>query len=140
ARLPGAWIAIVTSIAFLLYFLRLARNDLRSYTDYRQTACLIVGSAIRAFQGSGESSGSSKYAAEFAVHYDAFGAKTYGVASPPVTSVSFGSIGSSQQKLGRLAIGSSRPCWFDPNDVKTVLLERGPGAAYFFAVLPLITL
>ncbi|MGE4081273.1 MAG: hypothetical protein AB7F22_37640 [Reyranella sp.] len=135
----GAWIAIVTSIGFLVYFASLARNDLRSHTEFQETSCVIVDSSIRAFKSSGKNSGST-YAPEFAVRYDARGVETYSVASPPATSVSVGWIGSSQQALERLAVGSTQPCWFDPNDVKIVLLDRGPGGAYFFALLPLLVL
>lgn len=135
----GAWIAVVASVGFLLLFVDLARGDLRSHTDYRETSCLIVDSSIRSFQGSGKNP-SSTYAPEFAVRYDALGTPTYSVASPPATAVSIGVIKSSQQAIGRMAIGSSQPCWFDPDDVKTVLLERGPGAAYIFAALPLMML
>ena len=135
----GAWVAVVASIGFLLLFVDLARGDLRSYTDYRETSCLVVDSSIRSFEGSGKNP-SSTYAPEFAVRYDALGAPTYSVASPPATAVSIGAIRSSQQTIERLAVGSPQPCWFDPDDAKTVLLERGPGAAYIFAVLPLIVL
>ena len=135
----GAWAAIVTSVGLLVYFASLARDDLRSHTDYRQASCFIVDSSIRALKSSGKSSGST-YAPEFAVRYDAGGAETYSVASPPATSLDVGWIGSSQKALERMAIGSTQPCWFDPNDVKTVLLDRGPGGAYFFALLPLLML
>lgn len=135
----GAWAAIVTSTGLLIYFASLARDDLRSHTDYRQTTCFIVDSSIRAFKSSGKSSGST-YAPEFAVRYDAQGAETYSVASPPATSLNVGWIGSSQKALERMAIGSTQPCWFDPDDVKSVLLARGPGGAYLFALLPLLML
>lgn len=135
----GAWVAVVTSIGFLLLFVDLARSDLRSYTDYRETSCLIVDSSIRSLQGSGKNP-STTYAPEFAVRYDALGAPIYSVASPPATSVNVGVIRSSQRTIERMAVGSSQPCWFDPDDVKTVLLERGPGGAYFFALLPSIML
>lgn len=135
----GAWIAIVASIGFLVYFASLAREDLRSYSDYSEITCVILDSSIRAFKGSGKSQ-SSTYAPEFAVRYDANGAETYSVATPPSTSLSVGWIGSSQQALERMAIGSTQPCWLDPANVKTVMLERGPGGAYFFALLPLLVL
>lgn len=138
-RPVGAWIAIVASIGFLIYFASLAREDLRSYSDYREAACVIVDSSIRAFKGSGRNP-SSTYAPEFVVRYDANGSETYSVATPPSTSVSVGWIGSSQKAIEQRAIGSTVPCWLDPTNVKTVMLERGPGGAYFFALLPLLVL
>jgi hypothetical protein len=37
----------------------------------------------------------------------------------------------------RFPVGSEHPCWYDRHDPKTVVLVRGPGGAYFFALLPL---
>lgn len=135
-----AWLAVAAAIGFLLIFLALAWDDLRSYRDYRETSCHVFDSTIRAFQGDGKSARSHTYAPVFAVRYAAFGAETYASAYPPATAVSLGWIGHSQQILDRFSIGSVHPCWFDPDDVRTVLLERGPGAAYLFALLPLMTL
>lgn len=136
----GAWIANVTSVGFLLYFVSLAHNDFRSYTDYRETSCLIVDSAIRSIQSSNRSDKASTYAPEFAVRYDALGAETYSIASLPETSLTTGSAVPSQQTVERFANGSVHPCWFDPDDLQRVLLIRGPGGAYFFVLLPLVVL
>ena len=83
---------------------------------------------------------SSTYAPEFVVRYDAGGSETYSVATPPSTQLSVGWIGSSQKSIERMAIGSTVPCWLDPTNVKTVMLDRGPQGAYFFALLPLLVL
>jgi hypothetical protein len=37
----------------------------------------------------------------------------------------------------RFAIGTDHPCWYDPQDQKTVVLARGPGGAYVFALMPI---
>ena len=37
----------------------------------------------------------------------------------------------------RFAVGSTHACWYDPQDPETVVLVRGPGGAYFFALLPI---
>lgn len=136
----GAWIAIVTSVGFLFYFVSLAHSDLRSYTDYRETSCQIVDSVIRSIQSSGKSDEASTYAPEFAVRYDALGVATYSIASLPETSLTSGSSAPSQQTVERFAKGSVHPCWFDPDDLRKVLLIRGPGGAYFFVLLPLVVL
>ncbi len=136
----GAWLAVVISVGFLFIFVGLAHNDLRSYTDYRETSCSIFDSTIRAVQGSGNRSRSNTYAPEFAVRYAALGTEIYASAEPPASAVSFGWIGHSQRELDRFAVGSVQPCWFDPDDVRTVLLTRGPGGAYLFALLPLAAL
>jgi uncharacterized repeat protein (TIGR01451 family) len=131
----GAWFAVCISAGFLLIFVGLAYTDLRSYRDYREASCFIFDSTIRTLQSSRKSG--RTYAPEFAVRYTALGTETYASAAPPASAVSFGWIGHSQRQLDRFAIGSVQPCWYDPDDAKTVLLTRGPGAAYLFALLPL---
>jgi hypothetical protein len=37
----------------------------------------------------------------------------------------------------RFAIGSTHLCWYDPQHPRTVVLARGPGGAYIFALLPI---
>lgn len=136
----GAWLAVATAMGFLLYFVGLAIGDVRTYTAYRETTCTIFDSAIRSFQGTGKSSQSNTYTSVFAVRYDVLGTETYSSTFPPITAVSLGWIGYAQQNIERFPDGSVHPCWFDPDDVKTVLLERGPGAAYLFALVPLLVL
>lgn len=136
----GAWFAVATAVGFLLFFAGLAVGDFRSFTAYRETSCTVFDSAIRAFPGTGKSARSSTYQSVFAVRYEALGTETYSAAFPPISAVSLGWIGFSLQKLGDYPDGSVHPCWFDPDDVKTVLLERGPGAAYLFALFPLLVL
>jgi hypothetical protein len=135
----GAWFVIALGVGFLLFFVGLAREDIRSHRDYRETACFIFDSAIRAFQGSGKHRAST-YEPVVAVRYDALGVETYASAYPPASALSFGWLGFSRQTLERFSVGSVHPCWFDPDDVRTVLLERGPGGAYLFALLPLMAL
>lgn len=135
----GAWFAVALAIGFLLFFVGLAREDTRSHREYRETACFVFDSAIRAFPGSGKHRAST-YEPVVAVRYDVSGVETYSTAYPPDSALSFGWLGFSQRTLDRFSIDSTHPCWFDPDDVRMVLLERGPGGAYLFALLPLMAL
>jgi len=138
---PGAaarsWAAIAVALGFLAYFALLALGDIRVYTDYRETSCSIVGGTVRLAASTGKLRSPATYAPIFAMRYEALGETTFssGYASP--TSVSLGVIGPSRQALERYAIGSTHPCWYDPAEPRTVLLERGPGGAYLFALFPL---
>jgi hypothetical protein len=132
----SSWVAVCVSAGFLLFFVSLARTDLRSYTDYREASCQVFDSTIRTIQSSGRNK-STTYAPEFAVRYSVLGMETYSTAAPPAGAVSIGRIGRSQRQLERFAVGTVQPCWYDPADAKMVLLTRGPGGAYLFALLPL---
>jgi hypothetical protein len=42
-----------------------------------------------------------------------------------------------EKELERWAVGAAVPCWFDPEEPRDVVVVRGFGAAYLFALLPL---
>jgi uncharacterized repeat protein (TIGR01451 family) len=137
----GAWVAVCTSVGFLLHFVGLAYNDYRSYTAYREASCYVFDSTIDKLQSRNSESGTSyTYTPEFAVSYTALDTETYASVTPPASSIKRNSIGPAQQQVERFAVGSVQPCWYDPNDLGMVLLMRGPGAAYLFALLPLAPL
>jgi hypothetical protein len=80
------------------------------------------------------------YASKFAVRYDVAGVETFSSGFGTATRLSFGSPGPSRRALDQFQVGSTHPCWYDPEDVKTVLLARSPGGADLFAVIPRLTL
>ncbi len=137
----GAWVAVCVSAGFLLFFVGLAYNDYRSYAAYRETSCHVFDSTIDKLQSRNSESGTSHtYTPEFAVSYTTLGTETYASVTPPASAISRNSIGPAQRQLERFAVGSVQPCWYDPADPGMVLLMRGPGAAYLFALLPLAAL
>jgi uncharacterized repeat protein (TIGR01451 family) len=137
----GAWLAVCMSVGFLLHFVALAYNDYRSYTAYRAASCHVLDATIDRLQSRNSESGTSyTYTPEFAVRYTVLGAETYATVTPPASSIKRHSIGPAQRQLERFPFGSVRPCWYDPDNARMVLLMRGPGAAYLFALLPLAAL
>ena len=130
----GAWIASLRRSASCSSSW-ISRGAIFAATPTIETSCLIVDSSIRSFQGSGRAV--EHVCSEFAVHTMRWRADLQRRIRRRRRQRRV--IRSSQQAIEAPAVGSSHPCWFDPDDVKTVLLERGPGAAYIFAA-PLIML
>ena len=136
----GAWTAVMIAAGFLVYFAALGYGDWRAYNDYRRADCTVFGSAVQIFeseQRAGSPRATPSYQPLFAVRYAVDGVATYsaGYASP--SALNFNSTAAARSIFARFALGSSHPCWYDPQDPKTVLLVRGPGGAYVFALLPL---
>ena len=50
---------------------------------------------------------------------------------------SVGGLGGALAEFSRWPIGSAVPCWFDPAHPEDVVVIRGFGGAYFFALFPL---
>jgi hypothetical protein len=42
-----------------------------------------------------------------------------------------------EEELRSLTVGTTLPCWHDRTDVRDVVVHRGFGGAYLFAVIPL---
>ncbi len=118
-----AWSVVVVCLGFLAMFVALGYDDYRAATAFRETRCAIFGQDE-----------------SFAVRYSAFGVETFSSGFGTATRLGFGSKRRASGDLGAFRVGSSHPCWYDPEDVKTVLLDRSPGGAYIFSIIPLMTL
>jgi hypothetical protein len=136
----GSWAAVVIAAGFLVYFASLAYEDWRVYSDYRETRCTVFGSEIDSFESrsrSGDSERSESYKPVFAVRYPVDGAEMFSTGYTTPSAVNFNSRAGAGSVFERFAVGSTHACWYDPQDPKTVVLVRGPGGAYFFALLPI---
>jgi hypothetical protein len=136
----GAWAAVMISVGFLVYFIALAYGDWRAARAYRETECAVFGSALQEHEGSagpGERRAEPSYAPLFAVRYRVGDVETYSSGYATPSALNFSTRAATQAIFQRFASGTTHPCWYDPEDPRTVLLVRGPGGAYVFALLPL---
>jgi hypothetical protein len=136
----GSWAAVMIASGFLVYFASLAYEDWRVYGDYRETRCTVFGSEIDAFEHrsrSGDRERSESFRPVFAVRYLVDGVETFSTGYTTRSAVNFNSRAGAGSVFERFAIGSTHTCWYDPQAPKTVVLVRGPGGAYFFALLPI---
>jgi hypothetical protein len=136
----SAWAAVMIAVGFLVYFAVLGYGDWRVYADYRETRCTVFGSALQTFEGRTRPARPrppASYKPVFAVRYAVDGTETFsaGYASP--SAINFNSAAGTEAVFARFAPGTTHPCWYDPRDPRTVLLARGPGGAYLFALIPL---
>lgn len=136
--LVGAWAAVLIAVGFLLFFVALARDDWRAYSDYRETNCTVFGSEIVSFESRSRSRDQDQsYAPLFAVRYSVDGVETFSTGYTTASALSFNTRAGTGSVFDRFAIGTTHLCWYDPQDPKTVILVRGPGGAYVFALLPI---
>ena len=73
----------------------------------------------------------------FAVRYPVDGVETFSTGYTTASAFNFNTRASAGSVFDRFAIGTTHPCWYDPQDPRTVVLVRGPGGAYVFALLPI---
>jgi Protein of unknown function (DUF3592) len=136
----GSWAAVVIASGFLLYFASLAYEDWRAYSDYRETRCTVIGSEIDSFEHrsrSGDSERNESFKPVFALRYDADGVETFSTGYTTPSAFNFNTRAAAGSVFDRFKVGSTHPCWYDPQDPRTVMLVRGPGGAYILALLPI---
>ena len=71
------------------------------------------------------------------MRYPVDGVETFSTGYTTASAFNFNTRAGTGSVFDRFAIGTTHPCWYDPQDPKTVVLVRGPGGAYVFALLPI---
>lgn len=140
---------IMLAIGFWLIFVAMAWRDYRVLTAWRESTATIVGRRVtvqsvssthRRSSGSGTESRQQDVAKpEFALRYTVDGREMFSSGYDTGSSLRRGG-GKAQleKEFGEWTVGSRVPCWYDPHDPADVVLKRGFGGAYLFALLPLI--
>ena len=138
--LIGSWAAVLIALGFLAFFVALAREDWRAYSDYRETRCTVFGSEVNAIESrsrSGDRERSESFKPVFAVRYLVDGVETYSSGYTTGSAFNFSSRAGIDSVFERFAIGTTHTCWYDPEDPRMVVLVRGPGGAYVLGLLPI---
>lgn len=124
---------------FLVFFGFMARDDWRTMQEFRQASCEVLDTEIVVNENKSSTRPRKTYAsydARLVVGYETDGQKRVALAGRPDSHLDL-----SAEKVSELMAGyeSGQPvqCWVDPQDASKVLVDRGPGGAYFFALIPL---
>jgi hypothetical protein len=135
----GARAAVVIAVGFLMFFVAIGYEDWRAYADYRETRCTVFGSEIDSFEhrGSRTDGGNESFKPVFALRYPVDGVETYSTGYTTASAFNANTRADAGSVFERFAIGTDHPCWYDPQEPKTVVLARGPGGAYVFALMPI---
>jgi hypothetical protein len=143
-RNHGGVAAIVISSGFLVMFAALAWRDARTLTSWREAQCAIVDIRMRVETEASRLRTTQPRRAEnrtykplLALEYPADGRNVISTGYETGTRVSIGRGESLLREYAQWKVGDRVPCWFNPDDVKDVVVIRGFGGAYFFAILPL---
>lgn len=144
-RNHGSVAAIVISVGFFAMFAGLAWRDAQTLTSWQEAQCTILDTRIRVeTQPSAIRTGTPprrvenrSYKPLLALGYTAHGQDIISTGYETGTRVSIGRGESLLREYAQWKVGAQTPCWFNPGDVKDVIVIRGFGGAYFFAILPL---
>lgn len=147
----GAGLALLLTLTLgaLLYFAQMAWQDWRTLQAWQPARCEVVDGNVQ--------HGASRTAVSTTDRSSRDPGKQK--ASKPVLSLRYEAAGQTRQALGfatesRLAYtvqevgdlldqyqrAGPLPCWWDPEDPQRVVVQRGFGGAYLFALIPLAVL
>jgi hypothetical protein len=141
----GAVAAVVFSIGFWVLFAAMAQRDGRSLSAWRETRCRIVDSRLesstissstRTGSGATRSTTSTAYSPLLALEYAVDGHTRYSSGFDTGSRLSVGGLGGALEEASRWPIGRAVPCWYDPAHPDDVVVIRGFGGAYVFALFP----
>jgi hypothetical protein len=142
-------LAIMIAIGFWLIFLAMAWRDYRILYQWQETTGTIIGRRVvtqtvgnsqRRSSGSGYQTPSSDVSKpEFALRYMVDGREFLSTGYDTGSSLRIGGGRAQLEKeFHEWTIGAQVPCWYDPLNPVDVVMKRGFGGAYVFALLPLL--
>lgn len=138
----AAVLAVVLALGFWTIFGSMARRDWRSLS-WPETTCTVLDRRLRieTTTSGADRSPASRTTMYFdkllALRYQVDGVDTISTGFDTGSRLQIGGGGNARQELERWALGATVPCWFDPAEPGDVLVVRGFGGAYLFAIFPL---
>ncbi len=139
---------IMIALGFWLIFAAMAWHDYQVLRHWKETTGTIIGRRVTiqtvssSHRLSGGATSQTRHSdvakPEFAVRYLVDGRERLSTGYDTGSSLRVGG-GKAQleKEFQEWTIGAQVPCWYDPADPAAIVLKRGFGGAYLFALLPL---
>lgn len=142
----AAAVALALPVGFWMFFVAMAWRDYQVLNAWPETAATIVGrrdksqtvsSSHRSSSGVSVNSESEIITPEFALRYEADGKTIFSTGYDTGSSIRVGGRVRREKEMRDWVRGVRIPCWYNPRDPYDVVVRRGFGGAYFFALIPL---
>lgn len=134
---------LMLPLAFWAFFAVMAWRDYQSLTSWPRTECTVMGRRVVAQSVSSTGTGRTRstnntvYSPELALRYAVGGDTVISTGYDTGSSLRIGGRARREQETLGWTVGTVIPCWYDPADVRDVVVHNGFGGAYLFALLPL---
>jgi hypothetical protein len=143
-RPAGPVVAIVIAVGFWTIFASMARLDWRVLREYQESQCTILDSRVR-IETTAESRPGRAATATPTATAEPLLALRFRVNDTEQISAGFrtrsylqiGGAARAAAAMNNWRGGTVLPCWYDPGDPRQVVVQRGFGGAYVFALFPL---
>lgn len=135
--------ALTVSVGFFVLFASMAWRDYQSLS-WPETTCTILGGRLSAQAttrsstrpASGTSRDDTSYVPVLGLKYAVDGRETYSSGYDTGSRLGVGGLGGRTAELAQWSVGATTPCWYAPSDPLDVVVLKGFGGAYVFALLP----
>jgi hypothetical protein len=139
---PGAAVAaVMIAVGFWMMFGAMAWRDYQSLTHWPETTCTVLGGRLSAQTttrtGTRPGTDTTNYVPVLGLRYVVDGNETFSSGYDTGSRLGIGGQGGRSEELDRWRVGAEVPCWYDADDPLDVVVMRGFGGAYLFALLPL---
>jgi hypothetical protein len=130
-------------IGFWLIFGAMARKDWQILTRWTETRGTIIGRHMEvttsntASQQAKRQGTDQNYSITLALRFDHQGKTVFGSGYDPDSYLQIGGRKQREKEIREWTVGSTIPCWYNPDNPTELVVKRGFGGAYFFALLPL---
>lgn len=137
---------VMIAIGFWFVFAAMAWRDYRVLHDWKETSGTIIGRRVNIESATSTASRNATSQSrdvdvakpEFALRYKVDGRDMLSTGYDTGSSLRVGGGRAQLEKEFReWVIGAQVPCWYDPADPADVVVKRGFGGAYIFALFPL---
>jgi hypothetical protein len=146
-RRPGPMVMIVLATGFLTMFGALAKRDWETLTAWTAAPCTILDKRVRIETSASRVGRQRTRQSEtrslrplLALKYSVDGHDVISSGYETGTRLSIGRGEALASEYAQWQVGATVPCWFNPDEPREVIVRRGFGGAYAFAVIPLAVL
>jgi hypothetical protein len=137
----GGVAAVMIALGFWTIFGVMAWRDYQSVTLWPQTSCTILGGRLSAQSTTRRATrpqeDTTNYVPVLGLRYEVNGREMFSSGYDTGSGLGIGGQGGRTKELAEWTVGSTVPCWYNPNDPLDVVVLNGFGGAYLFALLPL---
>jgi hypothetical protein len=141
--------ALMIPVGFWMVFAGLAWHDYQVLTVWREAPATIVGRRMLVHTESSSTDNrpagsrnrsqteTTTVTPEYALRYEVDGQTIFSTGYDTGSALHIGGHVARAEELRDWTPGKVIPCWYDPGDPQHVVVRRGFGGAYFFALIPL---
>jgi hypothetical protein len=140
----AATLALLFAGGLWSYYGAMALRDYRILTSFEGTTATVLSRRLDSASSTGTSgqgrstADRSTYAPELALRYEVKGAATFSTGYDSGSALRFGGREAREKELEGWSLGATVPAWYDPTAPQDVVVKRGFGLAYLFALLGLL--